>query len=125
MNCHQGYVLNVQSIKNVTVNTTDECIVECIDTVNCTSLNAETVIGGTTVRCSILSTDRHRESGKFITESSTEHCSIMVNFKVSANVTIEYTTSFHDLYFKLMAKCCIPFCRKFSPLSKILGRFFD
>jgi len=66
MNCHEGYVLNVTSIKNVNVNTTDDCIIECIDTVNCTSLNVESV-GGTSVRCSILSTDRHREFERFET----------------------------------------------------------
>ena len=59
MNCHQGYFLNVQPMKVVTVNTTDDCIIECIDTVNCTSLNAEE--DGTSITCSVLSTDRHRE----------------------------------------------------------------
>ena len=77
MNCHQGHVLDVPSIKNVNVNTTDDCIIECIDTVNCTSLNAE--VDGTTVNCSISSTDRHREVEKFRVKSGTEHCSIMVS----------------------------------------------
>lgn len=79
MNCHQGYNLNVQSIKVVNVNTTDECIIECIDTVNCTSLNVESVTGETFVNCSILSTDRHREVKNFESKSESEHCSIMVD----------------------------------------------
>jgi len=83
MNCHQGYFLNVQSMKNVNVNTTDECIIECIDTVNCTSLNVESVIGETFVNCWILSTDRHRKMGEFEVKSDAEHCSIMVGILLS------------------------------------------
>ena len=77
MNCHIGYKLDVTPIKQLTTNNTDDCILECIDTINCVSLNVEH-IDHTSVDCSLLSTDRHWNNESFQIATGMEHCAIMV-----------------------------------------------
>ena len=75
------HYLDVQPIKQVIVNKTEECIIGCIREMDCCSMNIqEESVGGTTTKnCSLLSTDRYRSYEKFVVKPQVSHFEIVVS----------------------------------------------
>lgn len=74
--------LDVVAMKGFDVNNTDECIVQCIYTKNCTSINyiIEDNAKDEEGYCELLNTDRHRDFSKF--ENASEYKAMHFSLQV-------------------------------------------
>ena len=75
----QGYYLNVTAIKTTRHPTNDQCILDCVETTNCWSINAVQQLSGDDVECQLLSTNKHRNSTEYITRNNSTHFFIPVS----------------------------------------------
>ena len=85
MKKHTDKYLAVEPIKGINTNDTDECIIHCIKTKNCTSINYWSLTDAEDEQgyCDILETDWHRNFSKYVNTSEISkkvtHFSIQVS----------------------------------------------
>lgn len=75
---HEGYLLNVTAIKTTRQPTSDKCVLDCIDTTNCWSINTVKQLTED-VECQLLSTNKHLNSTEYITHTGSTHFFIPVS----------------------------------------------
>ena len=70
---HEGYFLNITALKTTQQPSNDKCIVDCIETTYCFSINAVQQLNNT-VQCQLLSGNKHRKTSRsfFMTLDSRE-----------------------------------------------------
>ena len=76
---HEGYFLNITALKTTQQPSNDKCIVDCIKTTDCFSINAIQQLNNT-VQCQLLSGNKHRNSTEYITLTESTHFYIPVSF---------------------------------------------
>ena len=74
---HEGYFLNITALKITLQPSNDKCILHCIDTTDCFSINAVRQANNT-VQCQLLSGNKHRNSTEYVTLTGSTHFYIPV-----------------------------------------------
>ena len=75
---HEGYFLNITALKTTLQPSNDKCILHCIDTTDCFSINAVQQANNT-VQCQLLSGNKHRNSTEYVTLTGSTHFYIPVS----------------------------------------------
>ena len=76
---HRGYRLNVTAIKITRQPTNDQCIIDCMNTTNCWSINAVEQLDVDDVECQLLATNKHRNSTEYVAQTGSTHFFIPVS----------------------------------------------
>ena len=74
-----GQFLNVTAMKTTQQPTKDNCVLDCIDTDDCWSINAIEQPNGSSFQCQLLSTDKHRNSANYVALTGSTHFAIPVS----------------------------------------------
>ena len=75
---HEGYFLNITALKTTQQPSNDKCIVDCIETTDCFSINAIQQPNNT-VQCQLLSGNKHRNSTEYVALTGSTHLYIPVS----------------------------------------------
>ena len=78
---HEDYFLNITALKTTQQPSNDKCIVDCIETIDCFSINAVQQ-ANSTVQCQLLSGNKHRNSTEYVTRTGSTHLYIPVSVRV-------------------------------------------
>ena len=93
---HEGYFLNITALKTTQQPSNNKCIVDCIETTDCFSINAVQKLNNT-VQCQLLSGNKHRNSTEYVTLTESTHFYIPVSFLFAKRICYKIKRNYKDL----------------------------
>ena len=94
---HEGYFLNTTALKTTQQPSNDKCIVDCVETTECFSINAVQQ-SNNNVQCQLLSANKHQNSTDYVTLTGSTHFYIPVSFN-------QLSVNYFSFVFFLCYKC--------------------